>query len=143
MQIQPHLCFEGRCEEALEFYRTALGAEVTFLIRFKEMPGPHPPGAIPPGGENKVMHASFRLGDATVLASDGNCSGRPGFAGIQLALQVSDVATAGRLFAGLSDGGQVKMPLGKTIWSPGFGMVNDKFGVEWMVNVASSGPAAA
>src|SRR5438874_3181814 len=104
MQVQPHLSFEGRCEEALEFYKKALGAEVTFLIRFKEMPGPHPPGAIPPGGENKVMHASFRIGDATILASDGNCTGKPGFAGIQLALQVPDMATAERLFKGLAEG---------------------------------------
>ena len=135
MQIQPHLCFEGRCEEAVEFYRKALGAEVTFLIRFKEMPGPHPPGSIPPGGENKVMHTSFRIGDATILASDGNCTEKPGFAGIQLALQVPDLAAAERLFKGLAEGGQVKMPLGKTFWSPGFGMVTDRFGVEWMVNV--------
>ena len=141
MQIQPHLCFEGRCEEALEFYRTALGAEVTFLIRFKEMPGPHPPGAIPPGGENKVMHATFRVGGSTVLASDGHCTGRPNFQGVQLALQVPDVATAGRLFAALAEGGQVKMPLGPTFWSPGFGMVTDRFGVEWMVNAAGPAPA--
>src|SRR5438874_13628619 len=137
MQIQPHLCFEGCCEEALEFYRTALGAEVTFLVRFKEMPGPHPPGAIPPGAEDKVMHASFRIGDSTVLASDGRCTGRADFQGVQLALQVPDAATAERLFAALADGGQVQMPLAQTFWSPRFGMVADRFGVTWMVNVTS------
>src|SRR5207253_1826376 len=137
MQVQPHLCFEGRCAEAVEFYRKALGAEVTFLIRFKEMPGPHPPGAIPPGAEDKVMHASFRVGDSTVLASDGRCSGPPGFQGIQLALQVPNAAVAERLFAALADGGQVQMPLGQTFWSPRFGMVADRFGVSWMVNVTS------
>jgi PhnB protein len=136
MQVQPHVCFEGRCEEAIAFYRKALGAEVTFLIRFKEMPGPHPPGAIPPGGEDKVMHASLRIGDATVLMSDGRCQGGAGFEGIQLALQVPDAATAERLFAGLADGGQVQMPIAKTFWSPAFGMVADRFGVTWMVNAA-------
>ena len=137
MQVQPHLSFEGRCEEALEFYKKALGAEVTFLYRFKEMPGPHPPGAIPPGAENKVMHASFRVGDATVLASDGGCTGPANFQGIQLALQVPDAATADRLFAALADGGQVQMPLSKTFWSPRFGMLADRFGVSWMVNAAT------
>jgi PhnB protein len=137
MRVQPHLCFEGRCEEAVEFYRKALGAEVTFLMRFKDMPGPHPPGAIPPGAEDKVMHASLRVGDSTVLASDGRCSGRPGFQGVWLALQVPDVATADRLFAALADGGQVQMPLGQTFWSPRFGMVADRFGVSWMINVAA------
>src|SRR5437764_13989585 len=104
MQVQPHLCFEGRCEEAVEFYRTALGAEVLFLARFKDMPGPQPPGSIPPGGANKVMHTSFRIGDSTLLASDGHCTGRANFQGVQLALQVPDVATAGRLFAALAEG---------------------------------------
>jgi PhnB protein len=131
------LCFEGRCEEAVEFYGHALGAEVTFMIQFKEMPGPHLPGAIPPGAEDKVMHASFRVGDSTVLASDGRCSGPARFQGVQLALQVPDVAVAERLFAALADGGQVQMPLAKTFWSPLFGMVADRFGVTWMVNVTS------
>ena len=137
MQVQPHLCFEGRCEEAVAFYRTALGAEVLFLMRFRDMPGPHPPGAIPPRAEDKVMHASLRVGDSTILASDGRCQGPAGFQGVQLALQVPDAATADRLFAALADGGQVQMPLGKTFWSPRFGMVADRFGVTWMVNVQS------
>src|SRR5262249_848108 len=106
MQIQPHLCFEGRCEEAVEFYRRALGAEVTTLGRLKEMAGPDPRGAIPPGAENQVMHVSFRVGASTVLASDGRGTGRPGFQGVQLALQVPDGATAERVFAALADGGQ-------------------------------------
>jgi PhnB protein len=138
MQIQPYVFFEGRCEEAVEFYRTALGAEVTVLVRFKDMPGPHPPGAIPPGAENKVMHVSFRVGDSTVLASDGRCGGPANFQGIQLALQVKDEATAERLFNALAAGGQVQMPLAKTFWSPRFGMVADRFGVSWMVNVQSA-----
>ncbi len=137
MQIQPHLCFEGRCEEAVEFYRKALGAEVNVLVRFKDMPGPHPPGAIPPGAEDKVMHTSFRIGDSTILASDGRCQGPPDFRSVQLALQVPDAATAERLFTALTDGGQVQMPLGKTFWSPCFGMVADRFGVTWMVNVTA------
>src|SRR5439155_7370012 len=138
MQVQPHLVFEGRCEEAVEFYRKALGAEVTFLARFKDMPGPHPPGSIPPGGENKVMHTTFRIGNSTLMASDGGCAGKAGFQSMQLALQVKDVATADRAFAALSEGGQVKMPLMQSFWSLRFGMVTDKFGVECMVNVESA-----
>ncbi len=135
MLIQPYLFFDGRCEEAIEFYRRALGAEVTMLMRFKEMPDP-PPGSIPPGGEDKVMHASIQIGDATVLASDGRCQGQPSFQGFALSLTAADDAEAKRLFAALSDGGQVQMPLGKTFFSPQFGMVADRFGVAWMVYVA-------
>jgi PhnB protein len=140
MQIQPHLSFEGRCEEAVEFYRKALGAEVTFMARFKDIPGSQPPGSIPPGGENKIMHTSFRIGNSTIMASDGHCTGKGTFQGIQLAIQVADVAAAERVFNALTEGGQVKMPLMQTFWSPRFGMVTDKFGVEWMVNVDTGPP---
>ena len=136
MAIQPYLFFEGRCEEALEFYRGALGAEVTMLMRNKEAPEQPPPGMLPPGSENKVMHASFRVGDATLMASDGGCSGKPSFQGISLSLTVRDVAEAKRRFDALAAGGQVRMPLGKTFFSPSFGMVADRFGVGWMVYVA-------
>ena len=135
MQVQPYVCFEGRCEEAIEFYKAALGAEVAFQMRFKEMPGPHPPGAIPPGAEDKIMHACLRIGESTVLVSDGRATGKPDFQGVQLAVQLTDPAQAERVFAGLADGGQVRMPLAETFWSPRFGMVADKFGVSWMVNV--------
>ncbi|HTK75037.1 MAG TPA: VOC family protein [Gemmataceae bacterium] len=140
MQIQPHLSFEGRCEEAVEFYKKALGAEVMFLARFKDIPGPQPPGSVPPGGENKIMHTSFRVGDSTILASDGHCSGKGSFQGIQLAIQVQDVAAAERVFHALTEGGQVKMPLMQTFWSPRFGMVTDKFGLDWMINVDGGPP---
>jgi PhnB protein len=136
MQVQPYLFFEGRCEEALEFYKKALHAEVLMLMRFKESPEPPPPGMLPPGSENKVMHASFRVGDATVMASDGRCEGRPGFQGFSLSLTVPDEARAEKLFAALGEGGQVQMPLMKTFWSPRFGMVADRFGVSWMISVA-------
>jgi PhnB protein len=136
MQVQPYLFFDGRCEEALEFYRKALGAEVTMLMRFKESPEPHQPGMIPPGAENKVMHASFRLGEATVMASDGHCQGKPSFQGFSLSLTVPDEARADKLFSALAEGGRVEMPLMKTFWSPRFGMVVDRFGVMWMVGVA-------
>ena len=137
MQVQPYLYFEGRCEEAVEFYRSALGAEVTMLMRFKDSPEPHQPGMIPPGAENKVMHAAFRIGDTTVLASDGRCQGRPTFQGIALSLTVANDAEAERLFASLADRGQVQMPLTQTFFSPRFGMVADRFGVGWMILVAS------
>ena len=136
MQVQPYLNFDGRCEEAVEFYRRALGAEVTGLMRFKDSPEPHAPGMVPPGAENKVMHASFRIGDTTVMASDCHSGGRPSFQGFSLSLTAADVAEAERRFASLADGGQVQMPLTKTFFSPRFGMVADRFGVSWMVYVA-------
>jgi PhnB protein len=135
MQVQPYLNFDGRCEEAIEFYRRAIGAEVTTLMRFKDSPEPHQPGMVPPGAESKVMHASFRIGGTTVMASDCRCEGRPSFQGFSLALSVSGVAEAERLFAALADGGQVQMPLTKTFFSPGFGVVADRFGVSWMIHV--------
>ena len=136
MQVQPYLFFDGRCDEALEFYRKTLGAEVTMLMRFKDSPEPQPPGMVPPGSENKVMHTCFRIGDTAVMASDGRCMGKPSFQGFSLSLTPPDVAEAERLFATLGDGGQVRMPLAKTFFSPRFGMVADRFGVSWMVVVA-------
>ena len=136
MQVQPYLFFNGRCEEAIEFYRNALGAEVTMLMRFKESPDPPPSGMVPPGSEGKVMHANLRIGETMVMASDGGCQGQPSFQGFSLSLTVPNEAEAERLFAALADGGQVQMPLTKTFWSPRFGMVADRFGVSWMVNVA-------
>ncbi len=135
MQVQPYLFFDGRCEEALEFYREALGAEVTMLMRNKDSPEPQAPGMLPPGSETKVMHASFRIGETEVMASDGHCQGKPSFQGFSLCITPPDEAGAERLFAALADGGQVQMPLGKTFFSPRFGMVADRFGVSWMVYV--------
>ena len=135
MQTQPYLFFDGRCEEAIEFYRGVLGAEVTMLLRFKEGPEPQQPGMVPPGAGEKIMHASLRIGDATVLASDGRCLGHPSFQGFAVSLTVPTETEAERLFAGLAEGGQVQMPLAKTFFSPRFGMVADRFGVSWMVCV--------
>jgi PhnB protein len=136
MQVQPYLFFDGRCEEAIEFYRKALGAEVQRLMRFKDSPEPHQPGMCAPGSEDKVMHASLRIGDSTVMASDGQCMGKPSFQGFSLSINARDEAEAKRLFTALADGGQVQMPLTKTFFSPHFGMVADRFGVSWMVIVA-------
>ena len=136
MLVQPYLDFAGRCEEAIEFYKKALGAQVQMLMRFKDSPEPHEPGMVPPGAEDKVMHMSFRIGDTTVLASDGRCSGRPTFQGFALSLTVPNDAEAERRFASLADGGQVQMALTKTFFSSRFGMVADRFGVSWMVYVA-------
>ena len=135
MQVQPYLFFDGRCEEAIEFYRRALGAQVGMLMRFKDSPEPCPEGMVPPGSENKVMHMRFRIGDTEILASDGQCVGQPSFQGFALSLTAPNEAEAERLFGALSDGGQVKMPLAKTFFSPSFGMVADRFGVSWMVYV--------
>jgi PhnB protein len=134
--VQSYLFFGGRCDEALEFYRTALGAEVDFLMRYKESPEPLPPGRIPPGFENKVMHATFHIGGTTLMASDG-CEAGPRFAGFSLSLAVPTQAEADRAFAALAAAGQVTMPLTKTFWSPCFGMLTDCFGIGWMVSAAA------
>ncbi len=137
MQVQPYLFFDGRCEEAVEFYKKTLGAEVITLMRFKESPEPQPSGMVPPGSEKKIMHACLRIGDAIVMASDGRCTGQAAFQGFSLSLTAPDIAAADRLFAALADGGRVQMPLTKTFWSPRFGMVADRFGVAWMVSLAA------
>ena len=137
MQIQPYLFFNGRCEEAVEFYRKALGAEVEMMMRFKDSPDPMPPGMLAPGFENKVMHAALRIGGAVLMASDGMAAGEPDFKGFSLSIDAPDAAGVDRLFAALAEGGRVQMPLGKTFWSPHFGMVTDRFGVGWMVSVAA------
>ena len=135
MFLQPYLFYNGRCEEAIEFYRKALGAEVGMLMRFKESPEPPQPGMLPPGSENKIMHGTLRIGDTNVMVSDGYCQGKTDFEGFSLSLSVSREAEADRLFAALAEGGQVQMPLEKTFFSPRFGMVADRFGVSWMVLV--------
>jgi PhnB protein len=132
MQVQPYLFFDGRCEEAVEFYRKALGAEVQALMRFRDNPELQP-GMVPPGSENKVMHACLRIGDTSIMASDGNCQGRPSFQGFSLTLTAANDAEAERLFGVLADGGQVRMPLTKTFFASRFGMLADRFGVGWMV----------
>ena len=134
--VQPYLSFEGRCEEALDFYRKAIGAEATVLLRYKDSPDP---GACAPGAGDKVMHASMRIGETTILASDGRCGGQPNFQGISLSLTAPDEADAERLFAALSEGGQVQLPLIKTFFSPRFGMVADRFGVSWMIQAVPQG----
>ena len=135
MQVQPYLFFDGRCEEAVEFYKKALGAKVEMLMRWKDSPEPPQPGMCAPGSEDKVMHASFEIGDTSVMASDGQCQGKPSFQGFSLSLTAANEAEADRLFAALADGGKVQMPLSKTFFSPRFGMVADRFGVSWMIVV--------
>jgi PhnB protein len=134
MTIQPHLFFDGRCEEAIEFYRRTLGAEVEMLMRYKDCPEPMPNAT--PETADKVMHASLQIAGSTVLASDGHCKGQPSFQGFALSLTAKTEAEADRLFGALADGGQVQLPLTKTFFSPRFGMLADRFGVNWMVYVA-------
>jgi len=133
--IHPYLFFNGRCEEALAFYAAAIGAKVEMVMRFNESPDPVPAGMLPPCFEKKVMHASFHVGGSLMMASDGCGGGDQEHKGYSLSLSVPTAADADRVFAALSDGGKVTMPLGKTFWSPRFGMVTDRFGVAWMVNV--------
>src|SRR5580704_17153011 len=126
--VQPYLFFGGHCEEALEFYRFALGAQVDFLMKYMDSPEPTPPGMLQPGFKNKVMHASFHIGDTALMASDG-CSEGAKFDGFSLSLAVPTEAEADRAFTALAADGQVRMPLAKTFWSPRFGMVTDRFGI--------------
>jgi PhnB protein len=134
MTIQPYLFFEGRAEEALAFYKKVLGAKNEMVMKYKDMPDPQP-GSIPPGGENKVMHMNFEVGGSTIMGSDGFCGGKTKFDGFSLTYNCKDEAEAQKVFKDLSEGGQVKMPLGKTFFSPAFGMLADKFGLGWMVIV--------
>ncbi len=131
----PYLFFDGRCEEAIEFYKKALGAEVGMMMRFKESPEPPPPGQVAPGSENKIMHACLRINGEAVMASDGCAQGQPKFEGFSLSLNAKDEAEADRMFAALADGGKVHAPLAKTFFAKRFGMVADRFGVGWMVIV--------
>jgi PhnB protein len=136
MAIEPYLFFNGRCEEAIEFYKKALGAEVLMMMRFKESPEPPAPGMAPPGSDNKIMHLCMRIGDANIMASDGHCTGQTSFQGFSLSLTAADETDAKRKFTALAEGGQVQLQLAKTFWSPCFGMVADRFGVPWMITVA-------
>ena len=140
MTLEPYLFFNGRCEEAIRFYQQALGAEVTMQMRMNEAPEPPPPGAVPEGFENKIMHAGLRIGAMNLLMSDGNSDLPPSFTGFSLTLGVADAGEAESKFNALAQGGKVTMPLGKTFWSPCFGMLEDRFGVGWMVIVPSPDP---
>jgi PhnB protein len=133
--LKPICFFGGRCDEALEFYRTTLDAKIDMVMRFNESPQPMPPGSIPAGFEHKVMHASFRIGGSRLMASGGNGEGAK-FEGFSLSITFSTEAEVDRVFAALAVQGKVGMPLGKTFWSPKFGMLTDRFGVHWMVSVA-------
>ena len=135
MNIEPYLFFEGRCEEAIEFYSRVLDAKLDMLMRYDESPEPPPADKVPPGCGRKVMHAALRIGETRVMASDGFCAGQPTFRGFSLSITAADEAAATRLFDGLAADGQVQMPLGRTFWSPCFGMVTDRFGVTWMVGI--------
>ena len=136
MQVQPYLFFDGRCEEALAFYRAVLGAEVTTLMRFKDSPEPMTPSMCPPGSEDKVMHASFRIGETTLMASDGRAMGKPVFQGFSLSISLPSDTEAERLFKALGEGVEGQMPLTRTFFASSFGMVADRFGVSWMIIVA-------
>lgn len=140
MNVQPYLFFEGRAEEALNFYVTALATKPSMVLRYREAPDPPPPGMLPAGSEDKVMHASFKVGDTEVMLSDGTCGGAPKFDGFSLALAAADEGDAHRKFDALAAGGEVTMPLGKTFWSPCFGMLKDRFGVNWMIMVEGEAP---
>jgi PhnB protein len=133
MNVQPYLFFDGKCEEALEFYKGAIGAKVDMMMRFSEAPEKPPEGAMPAGSEKKIMHAAFKVGDTQIMASDGHCAGKPSFQGFGLTLNAANDAEADKLFDAVGKGGQVQQPLTKTFFASRFGMVTDRFGVMWMV----------
>lgn len=135
MIVQPYLSFEGRCEEAIQFYRQALGAEVLQMMRFNDSPEPCPEGMLPPNTEQKIMHASLKIGESIVMATDGQCTGKAGFAGISLSLSLKSDEEASQMFNALSDGGKIEMPMNRTFFASSFGMVSDRFGVSWMIVV--------
>ena len=140
MQVQPYLIFEGRCEEAIEFYKKALGAKVEVMMRFKDSPEP-PPADCKPADPQKIMHATLKIGEATVMASDGMMQAKPEFKGFSLSLDFQSEDEAARKFKALGEGGNVTMPLGKTFFAKSFGMVADRFGVHWMVIVPAPMPS--
>lgn len=141
VQVQTYLFFEGRCEEALTFYKETLGAEIGPVLRFRDNPDDPARTMFPPGAGDMVMHASMKIGETTILVSDGRCSGKPGFHGMSLTVVLPQAAAAEGVFRALAGTGQVRMPLRRTFFSPAFGMVTDKFGVEWMIYTAGA-PAA-
>ncbi len=136
MHIQPYLFFNGRCEEALSFYQQKLGAHIEVMMRYKEAPASSP-DCTPPGSDEKIMHASLRIGDTTLMASDGNCQGEPPFQGVALSLTAASTEEANRLFNALAEDGQIQLPIGATFFSPCFGMVTDRFGLPWMVIISA------
>lgn len=138
MKVEPYLMFEGRTEEALQFYQQKLDAKIEAIIRYKDNPEPK---YNPPNSDEKVMHSLFRIGDAQVMASDGNCTGKPGFQGFALTLNAADAAEAKQRFNALAEGGRVQMPLGESFFAKSFGMVADRFGVNWMVIAEPKKPA--
>ena len=137
MNVEPYLFFEGRTEEALDFYKQKLGAKVEAMMRYKDNPDPQ---YNPPNSANKVMHALFRIGDTKVMASDGNCAGKPSFQGFALTINAANPAEAKQRFDALAEGGQVQMPLNETFFAKSFGMVADRFGMSWMVIAGPKNP---
>ena len=129
MRVEPYVYVQGRCEEALAFYRGAIDADGTVVARFGDIPG----SQAGPGAEDKVAHAVLRIGDTVVLASDGQGAGTADFSGFSLSLTASDEAEAERLFAALSDGGSVQVPIAATPFASRLGLVADRFGVPWTV----------
>jgi PhnB protein len=137
MTFTPYLSFNGRCDEAIAFYTRAMGAKVRMLMRFSDSPEPPPPGCLPPGFENKVMHAELRIGDARLMCTDGPGAPEAGFRNVSIAVEVEDEQQVRRMFDALADGGQVTMPPGRTFWSPCFGMLTDRYGLGWMIGMQS------
>ncbi len=134
MQVQSYLFFEGKCEEAIEFYKKAIGAKLLMMMRMKEAPDPEMAKNLPKEHGEKIMHASIRVGESTIMMSDGRVQGNAQFKGFALSLDVPNIPEAQRLFAALSEGGEMVMPLTETFWAERFGMAKDRFGVMWMVN---------
>jgi PhnB protein len=130
--IDPYLIFDGNCEEAFNFYKSVLGVEFETISKFKDMPGDQ----CPAGDENKIMHVSLPIGNGNRLMGSDTGSGMGGVTfgnNFSISLSTTSEDETKKLFDGLSAGGKVTMPLEPTFWAPLFGMLTDKFGVNWMV----------
>ena len=132
--ITPYLFFNGRCDEAIEFYKAALDAEIEYIMRFDESPEPLPDGTLPPNFDKKIMHATITVRGVKLMVSDG-CAEELEFLGFRLAISEPTEEQARATFRALAESGTVDIPIGPTFWSPCYGMVTDKFGMPWMVSV--------
>ena len=134
-QLAPYLSFDGTCADAMRFYAQLLDAKLEALITYGQTPDA---SQVPPGSENRVMHAYLVHKDFALMAGDAP-AGQPfeGMRGVMLALTDPTASEARRVFEQLSKGGQVTMPLEETFWADAFGMVTDRFGTAWGVNGGS------
>ncbi|QYJ68148.1 VOC family protein [Flavobacterium litorale] len=135
-QINPYIAFKGNCEEAFNFYKSVFGGEFTYISRFGEMP--ESDGyTVPEAEKAMIMHVSLPIGTTTLMGSDTPVAYRNNSIvgnNISVSFNTNSEKEAHDVFNGLAEGGNVLTPLAKTFWAPLFGMLTDKFGINWMIN---------